>query len=444
MTIDKPKATAASPPLMSLGKVLRQPDNKAARCLILFLFTAAVFLREPGYFLAPQFWIEEGLVYYAHAWNDSAGAAFTLLFAGYWSCFENLWALLSVWLVPMEHAALSFKLGGLLVMLTAPVVILHSRASHWQWPWAKTLGCLIVLITPLSDELWVSPLGAKFFFSLTFALLLLEPVNELSSRRRFFIWTLLIIGALTSPVPCMLTPFFALKWCLDRSPENARRACWMSAALLFHLVIMRLPSAGLADRQIEPDLVATVLVWLHKCVLLPLFGSRLAHLSGVQWLLPAVEQHAAWLPALALAVLVLPVVLVALVWRQTRDPKLLLVLLASFTLGFASLWSAVGEKHLMLHPTWAPRYSLTPGILLVLVLLQLALNPQIRSKAVRIAARSLVMVSLLSGLWEFRHARFYMSGQTVWTEECRQWRADPDHELRIWPPPHKFKLQPRE
>lgn len=444
MSIENPKTTAAAPPLMRLGQMLRLPETWVSRGIILLLFIVAVFVRQPGYFLAPQFWVEEGLVYYAHAWNDSAWAAFTLLFAGYWSCFENLWALLTVWLVPMEYAALSFKLGGLLVMLTAPIVILHSRASHWQLPWAKSLGCLIVLLTPLSDELWVSPLGAKFYFSLTFALLLLEPVSGLSRRNRILFWALLVIGALTSPVPCMLTPFFVFKWWLDRSPENGRRAGWMAAALLFHLVIMRLPAAGLADRQIEPDLVGTILVWLHKCILLPLFGSKLAHVSGVQWLLPAVERHAAWLPALALAVLVLPAVLVALVWRQTRDPKLLLVLLASLTLGFASLWSAVGEKHLMLHPTWAPRYSLTPGILLVLVLLHVALNPAGRSLALRYAAGLLVSVSLLSGLWEFRQARFYMAQETTWAEESRQWQADPNHELRIWPPPHKFKLQPRE
>ena len=242
----------------------------------------------------------------------------------------------------------------------------------------------------------------------------------------------------------MLTPFFILKWWLERSSENQRRMCWMAAALLFHLVMMRLPSAGLAERQIEPDLVGTVLVWLHKCVLLPLFGSKPAEISGVQWLLPAMQQKAAWLPALALAILMLPAVLMMLVWRQTRDRHLLLMLLAAFTLGFASLWSALGEKHLMLHPTWAPRYSLTPGILLVLVLLQLALNPEVRSKAVRTAARLLVLLSLISGLWEFRHARFYMAQETVWAEECRQWRADPNYELRIWPPPHKVELRPRE
>lgn len=420
---------------------LRDPGGGVAQSGILLLILTAIFLRQPAYFLAPQFWVEEGKIFYAQAWNESGWDTFTFLFAGYWSCYENLWALLAVWLVPLEQAPLFFKLGGLLVMLTAPILILRSRASHWQIPWAKSLGCLIVLVTPLNDELWLSTLGAKFYFSLTVALLLLESTSQLGRFDRVFQWAVLVMGTLTSPLSSLCAPFFCLKWWCDRTPENLRRAIWLSATLAFHFVIMRLPAAGFGGRGIQHDLPGTLLVWLNKCVILPVFGTKAADIAG-NWLVPVVTQPSWRLFLLASATVLLPLLLAGFVWRRTRNQELLLLLGAALLLGFGSLWNALGLKHFMLHPTWAPRYTLAPGILLVLVLLHLALRTPWESRGTKAGLSLLLSLSLLGGFWDFRHARFYLPDGPSWAEECRLWRADPSRELSIWPPPFKTRLNP--
>jgi hypothetical protein len=422
-------------------RALRDPGSLAAQAGVLLLILAAIFLRQPAYFFAPQFWVEEGKVFYAQAWNESGWDTFTFLFAGYWSCYENLWALLTVWLVPLEQAPLFFKLGGLLVMLTAPIVILRSRAHHWQLPWAKSLGCLIVLVTPLNDELWLSTLGAKFYFSLTIALLLLESTGQLGRVDRIFQWAVLVMGALTSPLSSLCAPFFCLKWWGDRTPENLRRAIWLSATLAFHFVIMRLPAAGFGGRAIQHDLSVTMLAWWNKCIVLPVFGTKAADVAG-NWLVFMVKQPSWWLPLLAVALLALPLLLAFAIWRKTPAPDLLLMFGAAVFIGFCSLWNALWAKHFLLYPTWAPRYTLAPGILLVLVLLHLALRTPRESRLTKAGLTLLLSLSLLGGFWDFRHARFYLSDGPSWAEECRLWRADPNHELSIWPPPFKARLNP--
>src|SRR5947209_646287 len=121
--------------------------------LIVFVVVAAVVIsRRPDALLNPQFYAEDGAVWYAQAYNFGWLHSLTLPQAGYLQTLPRLVAGLSL-LVPFGSAPLLMNWAAIGFQVLPVTVLLSSRCSGWAPLWVRGLQALLYLAMPTSREI---------------------------------------------------------------------------------------------------------------------------------------------------------------------------------------------------------------------------------------------------------------------------------------------------
>jgi len=87
---------------------------------------ALIASRRPDALTRPQFWAEDGAVWYAQAYNDGAWSALLHPWTGYVQTFSRLTAAVSL-SVPLVDAPLVFAVAALVAQAVPPLFLLSSR-----------------------------------------------------------------------------------------------------------------------------------------------------------------------------------------------------------------------------------------------------------------------------------------------------------------------------
>src|SRR5690349_287591 len=99
--------------------------------LLSFLVAAlAVVSRRPDALLNPQFFAEDGNIWFADAYNQGWLRALAMTHTGYFQTLPRLGAALAL-AVPLQHAPLVMNLIGLLLQVAPAIFLLSRRASNW-------------------------------------------------------------------------------------------------------------------------------------------------------------------------------------------------------------------------------------------------------------------------------------------------------------------------
>ena len=100
-----------------------------ARGLLLYLAAVALVVsRRPEGITNPQFWAEDGKVWFAQAYNEGALSALLSPWTGYAQTFSRLVAAASL-MVPFRHAPLVFNVAAVLAQALAPFFLASSRLA---------------------------------------------------------------------------------------------------------------------------------------------------------------------------------------------------------------------------------------------------------------------------------------------------------------------------
>ena len=107
--------------------------------------SALLVLRRPDAIFHPQLWAEDGVVWFADAYNH--GALKALLFArdGYLQLFPRLVAAVSLW-VPLLRVPIVFNLCALAVEAVPPLFLVSGRMRNVG---PLPLRCVLALLTYL-------------------------------------------------------------------------------------------------------------------------------------------------------------------------------------------------------------------------------------------------------------------------------------------------------
>ena len=105
-----------------LNAALRR--NAPWRFALLGVVAAATLARRPELLAEPRFWAEEGVLYFASAFNLPWREALLGVHQGYFSFFANTAALIAAATVEIEWAPLVTTLFGLFAQLTPFAMIL--------------------------------------------------------------------------------------------------------------------------------------------------------------------------------------------------------------------------------------------------------------------------------------------------------------------------------
>jgi hypothetical protein len=167
----------------------------------------AVFSRLPGAFLHPQFFAEDGWVWYQQAYNLHWLRSLGIAQAGYLQTFPRLMTGVAL-LFPMRWAPLIMSLAGAVIQVLPVTALLSRRCAPWGPLRLRLLMAALYLAIPDAPEIHIVLTNAMWHLAVLQALLAFS-LPPLSWRGRVSDVLLFAIGAISGPFCLLLLPCIA-------------------------------------------------------------------------------------------------------------------------------------------------------------------------------------------------------------------------------------------
>jgi len=173
-----------------------------------------VISRRPDALLNPQFFAEDGAVWYLQAY--SFGWAISLLHthSGYFQTLPRLVAALAL-LVPLRFAPLLMNLIGLTVQVLPVNIMLSWRCRDWAPLPVRSWMAVAYIALPNSREVHVAITNAQWHLGLMACMVMLAAIPKTVSGR-LLDGTLLLLSGLTGPFALLLIPVAIVFWWVRR------------------------------------------------------------------------------------------------------------------------------------------------------------------------------------------------------------------------------------
>ncbi|HEY6989186.1 MAG TPA: hypothetical protein VH369_12415, partial [Bryobacteraceae bacterium] len=217
--------SSADPPSAPLGAdftIRAQSDNLNVNPgigwkLQLFIFVVAmgaIVSRRPDAIFNPQFFGEDGPVWYGQAYAFGWLTALTGQYAGYLQTLPRLAASIAL-LVPLQFAPLVMNLIGIVIHVLPVTVLLSSRCVNWAPLSTRALMAAAYIALPNTAELNSSITNSQWHLALLASMLVLASVTADPKWRIFDIASILLSG-LTGPFCILLLPVAIVYWWVRR------------------------------------------------------------------------------------------------------------------------------------------------------------------------------------------------------------------------------------
>lgn len=383
-------------------------------CLLLGALLALLhFLRSPQSLLHPQFWAEDGTLYFQQAHNQGFLSTLLKPASGYLHAFPRLVAGLAL-LLPMERAPLVFNLSAFLLQLIPGLYLLSPRMSHLiPSRAARVAAALLYIALPASYETHVNLTNSHWYLTLT-AVCILSATPALKAPVRMLESLLLVLFSLTGPFSVLFLPLVAprLLRALRGAPTDRG---------LFQVVVIA------AGALVQTGFALTSARIAHA---VPLWGNL-----TLQELLTAVSMHTFFnaifgingcakiyrtLPATAYGLGLLALGFLVFVALRDRVAPLLTLLYLSALSIVLSFVFPLNDPRLWLHPQAGPRYFLFACLFIHISLLHLALA----ARSLRSIGVVLLAFAALVGIpADFRHPR---QPDVRWADHIAVFQSLPD------------------
>ena len=177
--------------------------------LIFLLAAGAVISRRPGAISHPQFFAEDGMYWYANAYNLGWFHALFIPRVGYFQTLPRLAAALSL-LLPLRFAPLLLNLAAIVIQVLPVTVLLSSRMTAWGSLTVRALMAFTYIALPNSYELDAVITNAQWHLALLAALIVLAAPSK--SLWRAFDAVAVLLSGLTGPFCLALFPLAAFFW----------------------------------------------------------------------------------------------------------------------------------------------------------------------------------------------------------------------------------------
>ena len=385
---------------------------RSTRLLFGALLAALLLLRKPASLLHPQFWAEDGTLFFQEAFNHGFLATILQPAFGYLHTFPRLVAGASL-LLPMEQAPLVFNLAAFVVQLLPALYLLSSRMGHLIPPFAvRAAAALLFIAAPASYETHVNLTNAHWHLALA-AVCILVAAPATGAIARALETFLVILFSLTGPFSFLFLPLVAprLLRAVKGSPPDRRLtlavliAAGAAIQAGFALTSARVGAGASQFGHLSPRELLTV-VSMHT------FFNALLGINGLSRISGFLSPAAYGLGLLGLALLVFVAV------RDRVIPLLMLLYLATLSIALWYLFP-LNDPRIWLNPQSGSRYFLFAGLFILFTLLHLART----AGPPRLAGLALLGVAVVVGI----PADFTHPGQpdVRWAENAAVFRSRP-------------------
>ena len=169
--------------------------------VLLLALLATMSVRQPDKLHTPQFWAEDGPVFYLDAENLGA-ASIVRPYNGYWHLYPRTVALIGTKL-PVRHLPRLYVTAAMVVTVCALLALVSARLSERAIARAGMVAA--VLLVPFSGELWLTLTNMQWFGGLLLVALLAAPAP--ATARGAAAWSVggIVIG-LSGPFALLLSP----------------------------------------------------------------------------------------------------------------------------------------------------------------------------------------------------------------------------------------------
>ena len=203
-----------------LGTYLKTLSPGRRTVLVLILATLLIILRKPSLIIGPQFWAEDGLIFYSQAYNEGLSAIFNN-YAGFIQLYMRIVSEIAVHF-GLILGPLIFSFGSIIVMLL-PLFILWSspKLLFEKYPYRQLLlFTYLYLLIPHLQEVFGTLTNAGWYLALAAAFCIIRPEKN-SKKWLTFDAMVLFISGLTGPY-CLFLLLPATLMCFYEKDKKNR------------------------------------------------------------------------------------------------------------------------------------------------------------------------------------------------------------------------------
>ncbi len=329
--------------------------NKAA---VLLLAALVIFLRKPEALLNPQFWAEDGTVFfldqYIQGWTALAKA-----YSGYLHLVPRIIAIVGSWF-PYSLIPAIFNVTAFALTLYVVSRMMSDRITVR----GKTLMALAMVMVPQNmNEVFLNIANIQWFlFLLMIIIIMQDEPDETSSRYRqlyFGDMVIMILCGLTGPFSVFLFPVTLVLYHFRRSRYSRMLLLTVFITASVQLILLfSQPRLNFAPSQSNPDALGGLDISLMTDIL----GHKLL---GNLLLGPMIPYS---IPSGILAACLIGYLAFALfqgVRLKEKGWYHLLFVYVFTVLILATLYKYIHEIRMFTHPFAGPRYTFIPYVMLV-------------------------------------------------------------------------------
>ena len=426
---------------------LRFQKYKLLELSLLAVYAALIYLREPRFFLQPRFWAEEGTTHFYFAYSLHWFPALWHPVKGYLNFWANFSTVLAARLVPLEHAPLVTTLMAFLVqvllgawIVTTPLAI----ANRW---YKKAAMLAIVLVVPVTSEIWLNSINSMEFLCVITFLILIESTQQARFRRSAG-YVLLALGGLSGLDSLLLAPFFFLRAWREKSRPRTVQTLILAGCGLVQLAIV-LSASGMGSLAYRfaginsLGLRTMVIIFFTQSIGLLIAGFNQMTALAVQLsLLDAANPFA--LKLVTLAILLFEIAFLVYLTLKLPPQERLFYAGSYLWLIMALVFFSIDrDKSPYMTPGYGHRHFFAANAILgFLILANLDGSPGRRWKFRSLFAAALLGLALFWGAIQFEPTLYRYPGWPSWPDQVAAWRLDPTRSLLIWPETWKMYLKP--
>lgn len=332
---------------------------------ILVFLTAftIVVLRRPDAILNPQFWAEDGAIWYANAYNLGLIHSLFLPAAGYFSTISRIVAAFAQ-IFPFSWAPLFFNVIAIVIQVLPANLMVSSRFSVLI-PDLKTRIFLsfLYLALPNSWEIHANLSTASWHLALLAFMVLVAPANN--PVWRYFDTGVVLLSGLSGPFSLLLTPIAALRWWLRREKRLLSLLLIISTCALIQttcIVLTLQDSRSQTPLEATPELFVRILS--GQVFLGALIGQR-----GYEWIISPSGLYAVLASVISMTGLI---VIINALFKAPMELRFFIIF-ASLNLGAALISpqassNAIPQWQVLSLPGLGGRYWFIPMLAFVVVL----------------------------------------------------------------------------
>lgn len=373
----------------------------------------------------------------------------TAPYASYFKFWDSFTAAVSHALVPLEWIPVLTTLAALLAQLIPYAIILFGRLVIAHRLTDRIALCIILILTPLSDENWLTVTNSQFHFSMGAALLLFE-FNRKTHHHERWKRLYLLAGGLTSVATCMLAPVYLLAGWLRKDRTTLHRGFLLTACAVFqvgvlclvyfypHADISTVSYAAPSSREFPSPAMLGGVLWAQT-VGLTFAGKDLCILS-TRYLLWAIDSGSSMkFTAYGMIFLAGSIGLAAAVMRLASRRYWATLFLSFLVLAVIPSIAGIGPKWHYLNFGWNQRYYYVPNALL-LISAWFAFRSHLKgSIMIRYGLLWCLCAGLFTGIAQWKYT-YGLPNRPDWREEVSKWRADCTYRPKVWGPGVNFEV----